>query len=71
LLSIQFISAAAPGAFDRFQRAIAKTRNGQEFYFEQFVNLDELNSFYGDGLRYYFMKNKLRTPRFSVIHCSA
>ncbi len=38
---------------DRFQSLISKTENGVKFYFEQFVNIDKLNSFYGDGLRYY------------------
>lgn len=43
-----------------FQRHIAKTSNGQLFYFEQFVYLDKLNSYYGDGLRYY--ANEKNTP---------
>lgn len=38
---------------DKFQSLISKTENGVKFYFEQFVNIDKLNSFYGDGLRYY------------------
>src|SRR4030095_11742629 len=42
----------------KFQRAIVKTRNGQDFYFEQFVNIDKLNSFYGEGLRYYLNERK-------------
>ncbi|MDF2188449.1 hypothetical protein [Paraflavitalea sp. CAU 1676] len=42
-----------PQLIDQFQREIARTKNGQEFYFEQFINVDNLNSFYGDGLRYY------------------
>ena len=37
---------------DRFQSLIAKTHNGN-VYFEQLVNVDKLNSFYGNGLRYY------------------
>lgn len=41
------------GVADRFQRMISKTRNGQDVYFEQFVNIDKLNDYYGDGLRYY------------------
>ena len=44
-----------PEITDRFQRAISKTKNGQDFYFEQFINLDGLNSFYGEGLRYYLI----------------
>ncbi|MES2775226.1 MAG: hypothetical protein V4722_13645 [Bacteroidota bacterium] len=38
---------------DKFQSLIAKTENGNNFYFEQLVNVDKLNSFYGNGLRYY------------------
>lgn len=38
---------------DRFQRDIARIKNGQDFYYEQFVNIDKLNSFYGNGLQYY------------------
>lgn len=43
---------------DKFQSQIAKTKNGQEFYFEQFVNIDKLNSYYGDGLRYYYTEKQ-------------
>lgn len=42
-----------PGLADRFQRMISKTRNGQDIYFEQFINIDKINSYYGEGLRYY------------------
>ena len=49
-----------PELTDKFQRMIAKTKSGQEFYFEQFINLDELNSFYGDGLHYYLMEKDTR-----------
>lgn len=38
---------------DKFLRLVAKTRNGQDFYFEHFVNVDKLNSYYGRGIRYY------------------
>jgi hypothetical protein len=44
---------------DKLQGLIAKTVNGQSFYFEQFVNIDNLNSYYDDGLRYYL--NEKRT----------
>lgn len=47
-----------PTLIDKFQRDIAKTNNGQIFYFEQFINIDRLNSFYGDGLRYYLHEKK-------------
>ncbi|HEV7621858.1 MAG TPA: hypothetical protein VGO09_09000, partial [Flavisolibacter sp.] len=43
---------------DAFQRGISKTRNGQNYYFEQFINIDKLNSYYGDGLRYYLNERK-------------
>ena len=38
---------------DKFLHMVAKTRNGQDFYFEHFVNVDKLNSYYGKGIRYY------------------
>lgn len=49
-----------PSAIDSFQRAISKTRAGQELYFEQFVNVDQLNGYYGEGLRYYLAEKKTR-----------
>ena len=42
-----------PSLIDRFQREIAKTPAGQYYYFEQSVNMDRLNGYYGDGLRHY------------------
>lgn len=45
-----------PELCDKFQRAIAKTKNGQEYYYEQCINIDALNSFYGDGLRFYLIE---------------
>ena len=47
-----------PELIDQFQREIVKTNNGQIFYFEQFVNLDRLSTFYGDGLHYYLHEKK-------------
>lgn len=47
-----------PQVIDEFQSQIAKTANGQFFYYEQFVNTDNLNSYYGDGLRYYLHERK-------------
>lgn len=38
---------------DKFSMLVAKSRNGQDLYFEHFVNVDKLNSYYGKGLRYY------------------
>ncbi len=46
-----------PALADKFQIQIAKTKNGQEFYFEKFVNIDKLNGYYGNGLRYYYSEN--------------
>lgn len=46
-----------PELYDKFHRAIAKTKNGQQFYYEQFIHIDGLNSFYGTGLRYYLLEN--------------
>jgi len=37
---------------DRFQSMIAKSDNAK-YYYEGFINVDKLNSFYGNGLRYY------------------
>ena len=47
-----------PTIIGTFQKAIAKTKNGQVFYFEHFVHLDKLNQFYGDGLFHYLMEKK-------------
>ncbi len=47
-----------PELCDPFQRAIAKTKNGQEFYYEQCIHIDALNSYFGDGLRFYLMEKK-------------
>ena len=55
--TIQFVQLDQ-NMFDRFHRAIAKTKNGQDFYFEQFINLDALSTYYGDGLRYYLAEKK-------------
>lgn len=47
-----------PGLADKFQNLVAKTPHGQKFYFESFVNLDKLNSYYDNGLRYYLNENR-------------
>ena len=47
-----------PDLIDQFQREIAKTNNGQLYYFEQFVNIDRLNAYYGDGLQYYLHEKR-------------
>ncbi len=50
--TIQFLEHQSYN-FDEFQREIARTKNGQRIYFEKFIHIDKLNSYYGDGLRYY------------------
>lgn len=42
-----------PGVVEKFQREIAGTTAGQYYYFEKSVNMDRLNGYYGDGLRFY------------------
>ena len=49
-----------PFLADKFQNLISKTKNGQEFYFERFVQTDKLNSYYEKGLRYYL--NEKQAP---------
>src|ERR1700676_5430504 len=44
---------------DKFQSLVAKTKNGQVFYFENLVNIDQFNFYYTNGLRYYL--NEKRT----------
>lgn len=54
-----------PSLIDQFQRSISRTRNGQEYYFEQFINMDNLNAYYGDGLRYYLQaKHTMQSQLF-------
>lgn len=45
---------------DLFQKAIVKTENGMHYYFEQFINIDKLESYYGNGISLYI--NEARTP---------
>ena len=47
-----------PGLAEKFNKIVARTKNGQDYYFEQCVNIDHLNSFYGDGIRYYLTEKK-------------
>lgn len=47
-----------PELADAFHRSIAGTRNGQSYYFEQFVNIDALNGHFGQGLAYYLKEKK-------------
>jgi hypothetical protein len=55
--TIRFLNTNAALA-DKFQRLVAKTYNGQVFYFEHFVNIDKLNSYYEEGLRYYLIEKR-------------
>ena len=57
--TIQFLQKH-PHMADSFQKVIAKTKNGQDFYFEQFVNIDGLNALFSKGLLYYL--NEKKTP---------
>lgn len=52
-----------PSLIDTFQRNIARTRIGQDIFFEQFVNLDQLNGNFGAGLRYYLAGKNTREGR--------
>lgn len=47
-----------PHLIDAFQRSMSKSLVGQEVYFEQFVNIDQLNGYYGEGLRYYLSEKR-------------
>lgn len=46
-----------PSLIDKFQREMAKIPAGQYYYYELSVNMDRLNDYYGDGLRYYLRNN--------------
>jgi hypothetical protein len=47
-----------PELASKFQKAIAKTPNGQRYYFELYAHIDQLNSYYGEGLVYYLKEKK-------------
>jgi len=53
-----------PVLADKFQSLVAKTRHGQDYYFERFVNVDRLNSYYEAGLRHYL--NEKRTTEANL-----
>ncbi|GEO08169.1 hypothetical protein [Segetibacter aerophilus] len=53
-----------PNIIDQLQRRIAKTSNGQIFYYEQSINIDKLDSYYGVGLCYYL--NEKRTVEAQI-----
>jgi hypothetical protein len=42
-----------PSLIERFQREIAVSPAGQYYYFERSVNMDRLNGYYSEGLRFY------------------
>jgi hypothetical protein len=52
-----------PQLIDGFQRAMAKSLVGQNVYFEEFINIDQLNSYYGKGLRYYLTEKLTKEAR--------
>lgn len=56
--TVNFLNRS-PGLTEKFQCEIAKTKNGQEFYFEKFVNIDKLDSYYGNGLRHYYNQKRI------------
>ncbi len=53
-----------PQLAEPFQREIAKTKNGQDYYFERFVNMDKLNGYYGNGLSHYLREKT--TPEAQI-----
>jgi hypothetical protein len=56
-LTIQNLKLS-PGLIDEFQKSVVRTKNGQNFYFEQFIHTDALVHHYGEGLRYYLNEKK-------------
>jgi len=50
--AIQFINTSESLA-GKFQNQIVRTNSGSNIYFEQMVNIDKLNAYYGRALRYY------------------
>ncbi|NII27378.1 hypothetical protein HB364_19975 [Pseudoflavitalea sp. X16] len=51
--------------------AMAPSVFGRKFFFEQFVNIDALDSVYGDGLQYYLLNAHNREQKFFayVLYC--
>ncbi len=49
-----------------FQREIAKLPAGQFYYYEKMVNLDRLNGYFGEGLRYYLRSKNTPEARLFV-----
>jgi hypothetical protein len=47
----------------QLQSKIARTKSGQEIYFERFINIDRLNDYYSDGLRYYANEKNTKDAR--------
>ncbi len=58
-LIVRFLSSH-PSLANKFHKEIAKTVNGQKYYFEQFIQFDRLNSSFGDGLNYYLKEKKTK-----------
>lgn len=56
--TIEYLNNNPEIAID-FQQVILRSTIGSEFYFERFINIDRLNSFFGDGLYYYIQQTIL------------
>jgi len=58
------------GVAELFQEAIFKARKGLDVYFEKFINIDHLNSYYGNGLMLYIKEARMpeqRTFAYSLL----
>ncbi|NTS40573.1 hypothetical protein HRG84_06615, partial [Flavisolibacter sp. BT320] len=47
-----------PHLVEPILQAVAKTINGQQFYFERFIHIDKLAGYYGNGLQFYLAENQ-------------
>lgn len=47
-----------PGIKNEFYRKIVRTENGRNYYFEQYFHIDELATYYGQGIMYYLAAGK-------------
>jgi hypothetical protein len=55
--TIQFLNRDTVLA-DKYLNLIVKTKNGQDYFFQHFVNVDKLNSYYGDCIRCYLNEKR-------------
>lgn len=51
-----YLLSRYPHINQNFQKEIARTANGR-YLFETYIDIDHLNSYYGDGIRYYLLEN--------------